>query len=118
MNPEKLVSTIVDALEDIEGWVRLGLLSVVGQTEPRVPSAQLGRLKALAHHSFGWNDLPGIPDMLFSPTVACALGNRTCLVEGDVTKADDPVVEFLKQHGGTQPNQRLVIDQQYQHPSA
>ena len=87
----------VDAPVDIEGWIRLGLLSVVGQTEPRVPSAQLGRLKALAHHTFSWNGLPAIPDMLFSPAVACALGNRTCLVEGEATKADDPAVLFLIQ---------------------
>jgi D12 class N6 adenine-specific DNA methyltransferase len=87
----------VDASVNSEEWIRLGLLSVVGQIAPRVPSAQFGRLKALAHHMFRWSGLPAIPDMLFSPTVACALGSRTCLVEGDETNADDPAASFLIQ---------------------
>ena len=89
--------TGIEAFADIDQWIRLGLLSSIDQTELRVPSAQLRRLEALAHHAFSWNGLPAVPDMLFSPTVACALGSRTCLVEGDETQTNDPAISFLLQ---------------------
>lgn len=86
-----------EKLGDLAEWIRLGLLNTVGSAEILVPKTQLERLKVLALNPFVWNELPSFPDMLFAPVVSCAIGNRTCLVEGEELETADSTTSFLLQ---------------------
>lgn len=82
---------------DLEKWIQLGLINTVGSSEYLIPKTQFERFKALTSNPFSWNEHPSVPGMLFAPVVSCAIGNRTCLVEGEVFEVTDSGTAFLLQ---------------------
>lgn len=82
--------------EDVGTWIKHGLLPYFRAGESHVASiSQLHRMQLLSAQPFSWDSLPAVPDLLFSPSVACTLGPRSCVVEGDLSKAtigEDPVL--------------------------
>lgn len=85
---------------DVGLWMKHGLIPwFIDDDAKVVTSAQLLRLRVLCTHPFSWNELPPVPDMLFVPTIACGLGPRSCLVEGDsgsaVLGADPTLLQLL-----------------------
>jgi adenine-specific DNA-methyltransferase len=83
-----------ESAEQVARWVRYGLLPTL---DGQVPAAQAARLARLSATPFSWDGKPAVPDMLFSPVVACGLGPHACLVEDELSEEEDPIAAFLLQ---------------------